>query len=85
MWIVCLINVLGSLCTADTINIHLSKPVLLEAENGGVGNTLFGMSMALTGDVIFIGAPKYSYSGGIFLCDAKNGRCSNINGISNQG
>ena len=85
-----LLYVLGNLCRARTehqrdLNIQLSKPVFLQAKRDVLNDTWFGTSLALAGNAVFVGAPKYSYGGGIFRCNATDGQCSNVKGFPNHG
>ena len=75
-------NVLNSLCEKSKLNIDISSPELLDSGETST-NDLFGASIALSQDDVFIGAPNHSYSGGVFHC--KNARCEKIEGFQDHG
>ena len=77
-------NVLNSLCERSTLNIDINNPVLLDSVKT-VKKDMFGASIALSKNDVFIGAPKHAYGGGVFHCSAIDRQCSQIKGFENHG
>ena len=77
-------NVLNILCERSKLNIDINNPVLLDSVET-VKNDMFGASIALSKNDVFIGAPKHAYGGGVFRCSAIDQQCSQIKGFENQG
>ena len=77
----------GGLCSKTKLNIQINKPVHLKFDDRVTGNinNLFGSSIALSGQTLFIGAPKYSYGGGVFRCDVSRRQCNSIDGFPGHG
>ena len=84
---VILMVVYGGLCKDNELNIQIHKPVQLKFDDRVTGNTnnLFGTSIALSEKAVFIGAPKYSYGGGVFRCDVSGRQCRSIEGFPGHG
>ena len=82
-----LMNVLNSLCERSKLNIDINNPVLLDSveTHETVKNDMFGASIALSKNDVFIGAPKHAYGGGVFRCSAIDRQCSQIKGFENHG
>ena len=85
--VIFLMLVFGGLCTGNKLNVQIDKPIHLKFDDRVTRNTnnLFGTSIALTGQTVFIGAPKYSYGGGVFRCDALGRSCTSIDGFPGHG
>ena len=77
-------NVLNILCERSKLNIDINNPVLLDSVET-VKNDMFGASIALSKDDLFIGEPKHAYGGGVFRCSAIDRQCSQIKGFENHG
>ena len=77
-------NVLNSFCERSKLNIDINNPVLLDSLKT-VENDMFGASIALSKNDVFIGAPKHAYGGGVFRCSAIDRQCSQIKGFENHG
>ena len=82
-----LMVVFGGSCTENKLNIQIDKPIHLQFDDRVTGNTnnLFGTSIALSGQTVFVGAPKYSYGGGVFRCDVSRRQCNSIEGFPGHG
>ena len=87
IWIILLANVPGSISQENSLNIQVNRPVLLEPDGGVTRNknSFFGSSIAISKNNIFVGAPKYSFGGGIFRCNAATQKCSYVQGFPNHG
>ena len=85
--IIFLMVVFGGVCTEKKLNVQIDKPVHLKFNDRVTRNTnnLFGTSIALSGQTVFIGAPKYSYGGGVFRCDVSGSSCNSIEGFPGHG
>jgi hypothetical protein len=85
--VIILMVVFGELCTGNKLNIQIDAPVHLKFDDRSTGktNNLFGTSIALSGQAVFIGAPKYSYGGGVFRCDVAGRQCNIIEGFPGHG
>ena len=77
-------NVINSLCKRSKLNIDINNPVLLDSVKT-VKHDMFGASIALSKNDVFIGAPKHAFGGGVFRCSAIDRQCSQIKGFENHG
>ena len=80
-------NVLSSLSERSKLNIDINNPVILDSVKAveTLRNDMFGASIALSKNDVFIGAPKHAYGGGVFRCSAIDRQCSQIKGFEHHG
>ena len=81
---------LSDLSNGTTMNIQISDPILFRNPNTGKRNrrnNLFGTSIGLSenSNSMFIGAPKFSYGGGVFRCDISRKSCNILGGFDKYG
>ena len=78
---------LSELSNGTTMNIQINNPVVFRNPNTGGRNNLFGTSIGLSenSNSMFIGAPKFSYGGGVFRCDISRKSCDILGGFDKYG
>ena len=57
-------------------NIDTTSPVRLTSSNDG----FFGVSVALSKDNVYVGAPNDDAHGNVYECECDSGSCSVVNG-----
>lgn len=81
----------GEKSSGTTINIQTINPIIFRnPESSGSDNkaNLFGTSIGLAenSESIFVGAPKFSYGGGVYRCDISTPKdCNILNGFDRYG
>ena len=88
--IVYVLSGISGICSGTTMNIQINNPILFRnPERSAVENrnNLFGTSIALSenSESIFIGAPKFSYGGGVYRCGISDKTCRNLGGFDKYG
>ena len=79
------VTFVGDQSSGTTMNIQTNNPIVFRnPESSGSENkaNLFGSSIGLAenSESIFVGAPKFSYGGGVYRCDISRPEDCNILG-----
>lgn len=87
---VAVVPFIAGICGGTTMKILTSHPKRFENPDPGGRNSqnnLFGTSIGLSdrSDSIYVGAPKYSYGGGIYNCDVSGTDCQIVGGFKKYG
>ena len=92
-WLSFSLSLVG-LCCGTTMKILTNHPKIFKnPDTSHNKNNLFGASIGLSdhSNFIYVGAPKYSYGGGIYRCkiphdlDNKDTNCAIVNGFKKYG
>ena len=73
IWNVSVLIMYATTCSGQ-LNIDMNPEVFRSDDDG----TLFGTSISLNDDGIYVGAPNYDERGGIFRCEIGQTSCDNV-------